>query len=462
MVVSYNFGYIFINFWEWVALPLYVFAILYMGYTHAKRKRKENPIYEYYQKGLILKIAGGITFALIYYYYYQGGDTFAYFESAVTMKNLAGHSLIGWLRNEFLGASLKNYMYFNSDTGYPLNYMYKDTQTFMVIRLIAPVVISSFSGYLISTVLVAWISYIGLWKLFLVFTSYYPHLKPQLFIAILCFPSVIFWGSGISKDTITLSCSGWVVYSIYNIFKLKKNIFLNIITLILFGYIILSIKPYIIFALSPGAIMWMFSERIYRIKNKIIKFMTIPLIFIFCLGGGYLIISQLGSFMGKFSLEKITTTALVTETDLKKDYYNGHSFDIGSFENTPAGYLKIFPSAFVAGTYRPFIWESGNIVMLISALENILILYLTLLSFKRSKLSIFRRLFNEPLLFFSFTYSVFFAFAVGLTTSNFGALVRFKIAYLPFFLAVLFILSEKENAPVDERGVNNLAIPNYI
>src|ERR1700749_2704247 len=126
MVESYNFGYIFINFWEWVALPLYVFAILYMGYTHAKRKRKENPIYEYYQKGLILKIAGGITFALIYYYYYQGGDTFAYFESAVTMKNLAGRSLIGWLRNEFLGASLKNYMYFNSDTGYPLNYMYKD------------------------------------------------------------------------------------------------------------------------------------------------------------------------------------------------------------------------------------------------------------------------------------------------------------------------------------------------
>jgi hypothetical protein len=444
MVQSSNFGYLYIYLWEWLALPFYVIIIYFISRAHQRRKIKDNPVYEYYQKGLMLKILGGIAFALIYYYYYQGGDTFMYFESSMTMKNLMLNSFSSFVKNEFGGASMENFALFNSNTGYPMVYMYNDPQTFSVIRLVTPIVLLSFSGYLISTVLLAWLSYAGLWKLFLVFTEYYPHLKKQLFIAILCFPSVIFWGSGILKDTITLSSSGWVVYCIYKIFIVRKSILRYLLLFIPFSLIILSIKPYIIFALLPGSLMWIFSNRVYRIRNTLIRIMVIPMIFIVCLTGGYFIMKNLGKYMGKFSIDRVSTTAKVIETDLKKDYYGGHSFDIGTFENTPSGYLKIFPKAFVAGAYRPFIWESGNIVMLISGIENAFLLYLTFLTLRRVGFRIFKRLFKEPLLFFAFSYSVFFAFAVGLTTSNFGALVRFKIAYLPFFTACLYILSWKE------------------
>ncbi|HXP49595.1 MAG TPA: hypothetical protein VN922_06570, partial [Bacteroidia bacterium] len=321
MVPSFNFGYIFIYLWEWLALPFYILIIYFISRAHQKNKIKDNPLYEYYQKGLILKILGGIAFALIYYYYYQGGDTFMYFESAMTMKNLMIQSFPSFARNEFGGATTANFALFNQNTGYPLLYMYNDPQTFSVIRLVTPIVFLSFSGYLISTVLIAWLSYAGLWKLFLVFTSYYPHLKKQLFIAILCFPSVIFWGSGILKDTITLSSSGWVVYCIYQIFIIRKRIFRYLLLFIPFSLIILSIKPYIIFALLPGSLMWIFSNRIYRIGNVMVKILIIPFIFVVCLGGGYLIVKNLGKYMGKFSLERISTTAMVTESDLKKDYY---------------------------------------------------------------------------------------------------------------------------------------------
>jgi hypothetical protein len=37
-------------------------------------------------------------------------------------------------------------------------------------------------------------------------------------------------------------------------------------------------------------------------------------------------------------------------------------------------------------------------------------------------------------------FSITFAFSVGLTTSNFGALVRYKIPSIPFFLSSLIIL----------------------
>src|ERR1700722_13603047 len=103
MVQTYNFGYITIHIWEWAALPLYIFLISAISYYYQKRKREKNPIYKYYLPGLLAKIGGSIFFALIYMFYYRGGDTFGYYESALTMSNLLFHSPAGWLYNEFGG-----------------------------------------------------------------------------------------------------------------------------------------------------------------------------------------------------------------------------------------------------------------------------------------------------------------------------------------------------------------------
>jgi hypothetical protein len=53
---------------------------------------------------------------------------------------------------------------------------------------------------------------------------------------------------------------------------------------------------------------------------------------------------------------------------------------------------------------------------------------------------LFKILFNNPLLFFSLSFAILFSFSVGLTTANFGALVRYKIPLLPFYISSLVIL----------------------
>ncbi len=337
MVQTFNFGYIYIHLWEWAALPIYVLAILSMAFYYQKRKRETNPPYRYYMWGLIAKVGGSIFFALIYFYYYGGGDTFGYYESALAMRNLLIESPLGWLRNAFQGASPENLAFFNSETGTPLAYMYNDPRTFMVIRLMSIIVIPAYNSYLLASIIVAWVCYTGIWKMYYVFATVYPKLKRELAIAILFFPSVLFWGSGILKDTITLSCTGWVIYCIYQVFILKKRRLLYTVVMLFNIYLILVIKPYIIFALLPGGLMWIFSERIYRIKNVIVKILVIPFIVASCATAGYFVLSQLGSYLGKFSLEKVTKTALVTQNDLKQSYYHKwHSFDIGLIDQTPS------------------------------------------------------------------------------------------------------------------------------
>ena len=53
---------------------------------------------------------------------------------------------------------------------------------------------------------------------------------------------------------------------------------------------------------------------------------------------------------------------------------------------------------------------------------------------------IFKYLFTHHLLTFSLFFSLFFAFSVGLSTSNFGSLVRYKIPSIPYFVASMYII----------------------
>ena len=82
--------------------------------------------------------------------------------------------------------------------------------------------------------------------------------------------------------------------------------------------------------------------------------------------------------------------------------------------------------------------------MLASGVENFTFLLLALgvgagLLFNPKKF--FRALLENPFLIFLLSYSILFSLLVGLSTSNFGALVRFKIPFLPFFVCALLLMN---------------------
>ena len=103
--------------------------------------------------------------------------------------------------------------------------------------------------------------------------------------------------------------------------------------------------------------------------------------------------------------------------------------------------LRKAPVAIFAGLFRPTLLDVRNPVMAISALENTaLMLFLLYILFRVGPLGFAGHVFSRPMILFSFVFAIFFSFAVGLTTSNFGSLVRYKIPALPFFLASLYMI----------------------
>ncbi len=433
-----NFGYLDnLELSEYISFPIYIFFILLISYWIQQKNIKKYPIYKFYTLGVFVKLIGAIVFCLVYIYVYKGGDTISYFESARALTNLFLEKPLDFFKVMSEGPSVENYFLFNGKTtGYPWAYMFYDQKTFFVIKLLVPFMLLSFKGYMLTTILFSWASFAGIWRLYIVFSNHYLKYYKQLAVAILFLPSVVFWGSGILKDTITLSASCWYIYIFYKLFIIREKPIKNFLLLIIIVFVILSIKPYILYTLLPGSIVWIFYEKILNIKNILIRYLIIPVGLLSSLLIGFFILTSIGGF----DINKLLYEASEKQSDLKQSYYSGNSFDIGTYEPTIAGAMGVSPAAITAGLYRPFLWESKNVVMLLSGIENFIYLLISVFIIMKFK---FRKLIKiisgNPLLLFCIIYSVFFSLIVGLSTANFGALVRFRIAYLPEFVSFLLI-----------------------
>jgi len=278
-------------------------------------------------------------------------------------------------------------------------------------------------------------------------------------IAVLFFPSVVFWGSGIMKDTITFSAAAWFTYSFYMVMFKKKKVFINFMCLLITSYLLLKIKPYIFVSLLPGAFIWVSSKRIGYIKNQVLRAFVTPLILSVTLVFGVVFINLFSGNLGVYSsFDTMVQKAQITQMDLKREIQYGKNFyDIGEFDGSVESLVLKAPISIISGLFRPFIWEISGPFGVISAIESSILFFLVLLSFFRlGIINNIKFIFNTPIVFFSFLFCTIFAYSVGLATANFGALVRYRIPLMPFFLASQFILLDlydqqkiKENEEIE-------------
>jgi len=430
-----HFGFI-----DFLLAPLVLFLIYAFARQIMQKNIQEFPEYRYFLMGLSVKIIGAITLCVIYGLYYNGGDTMNYYRDAVVMLKLLGKNPTGFYEVIFSGPAKKNWLYFDGDTGWP--HYFNDKPTFMVVRIVCIIVLISFKSIIVSNIVMATLSFIGIWKMYKVFVMEFPTLTRELAIAILFIPSVFFWGSGILKDTITFSMIGFYLHSFYFLFVKRKFGLTRVFVLYCSTYIILLIKPYIILALITSSTVWLAMMYISKIKGGIARTAVAPVLIIIGAFLGYIFINSLGSQLGLYAIDKVLERAVITQRDLKAEYYGGNSFDIGEFDATFSSMLEKAPIAIASALFRPTILEVNNPVMLISALENLVLLIFAIRIIIRTRIiGIFRFFTKHHLLTFSIVFSVFFAFSVGISTSNFGSLVRYRIPILPFFVASLYIIS---------------------
>lgn len=439
---------------------VFLIFILAIVYIYAKavstRKIKTEPYYKYFTNALIIKVFAGVVFAAITMMFYPG-DTFEYFKTINSINKLLLQEPSKYVDILLQGPKPEFWSYFTPETGYPAYYMWRDPNTVLVSRIFSPFMLLTSGSFIISTVLAAIIGFTGLWKLYLVFCNLYPGLEKKFAYAILYFPSVLFWSSGILKDTLTIAAVGWIVYSFYNFAILRKIKIKYILVIIIASFLIINIKAYIFAALVPGLLVWLFFKQLSNIKSGFIKFIVSPFLIIAVLFGFTLIMNSVSDDMGAYGdVNQAIEKAQITQQDLiRSEQYGENYYDIGKFEATPMGILKKAPISIISGVFRPFIWEAKNPFVLLAALEgSFLIGFLLFIIFKTGLIQFFRNIFKDPMLIFAFSFIIIFGFGVGLASANFGALVRYKIPLLPLFVAGLIVLAQKFKTKKSQKTLN--------
>ena len=432
-------------------LLIFIYALLLFG--SGALILSFRPAYDRYRKyfwrGLVLKLMGGLGYALIYTFYYTyGGDTFSYFKDGVAMNNLMLTDFSVYWDYVFGDLAYIDVGQYNSNRGIIHQ---KGTAEFFVTRFTSIFTILGMQNFYTTTLLFAFFSFIGVWLMFLVFVRRYPEIEKKMAFAVLFIPSVFFWGSGLMKDSITIGFLGVLLYFLDKIKRKEGYKLINIIAVVIAAYIIFKVKAYILMSFLPAMILWYFMEYRERIKNRLIRVVSLPFFLVLTTVGISVSIVQLGKVNEDYAVESFFKKARGIQTWHYKDgentsdqYGRGSSYTLGSYEETYTGLIMMFPASVNVTLFRPYITEAENVMMMFSALESLILMLATIYIFiglgffKTIKL-----LTQDSFLMMCFIFAIFFAFAVGFTSYNFGALVRYKIPCIPFFVASLLILEYK-------------------
>lgn len=392
----------------------------------------------YFFPALILKFVGAIALGLLYQFYYGGGDTFSYF------MNGAAKVYEAFLSDPTI--AFKMIFYPNDYSGGVYKYasqiwMYRDSTSYMVVRIASVFAIITGGTYSGTALLFATISFSGAWAMYMKFCKLFPNYLFSLAVAILFIPSTIFWGSGILKDSITFGMLCWSTAGLITLIYGQRGKVGWTLVMILAMIVAFSIKEYIVLSFIPAALIWAYFIWMKKISNKMLRLLVAPILISLMLSVALYSVYMVGETSPRYSLSSIAETARITAYDVGRwtGRNAGSRYDLGDYDGTLSSMIRLAPAAINVSLFRPYLWEVRNPLMLLASLESLIMLIISTLVIFR----IIRYRFNvltSPAAWFSLVFSLTFAFGVGISTYNFGTLFRYKVPLMPFY-AILLVLA---------------------
>lgn len=381
-----------------------------------------------------LKFILGISVYYVYTYYYtdrKTADVFKYFDDAKYLYDHVYHhhqvrfwKIIFGIQNE--SSEIHNHL---KETNYwfkpHASNVFNDNRT--VIRFNAVIYLFSFGYYHVHTLVLSTLSFIGLTGIYRTYIYEFSERKKELILACFLIPSVLFWGSGILKESILIFGIGIFVFAFTRVMYVKKNIKYILVVLGTLGLLAIT-KTYVLIVLIPSVLAWIM---IYYFKLQKI--------------GWTFFMVNIGLIVLVFNAKHINQSIDLTGNlkykqrdfiNVARDTKAGSTIKLGELDDTAWSYLKNTPQAIVNGMFRPTLIEVKNIFFALTAIENtffMVLIILVLFFFKKPTIK------QLPYLYFGLYFTLLLTILIGLTVPVLGAISRYKIPIMPFTMSILLL-----------------------
>lgn len=429
-----------------------IVVVLICLYLKSKNSEKEH--YKYFMLNFYFKLFFALVFSFYYIFFIHGGDTLAFWDASLRLTNLLYETpkyfFIEWGQYR----DQPDYInYFTLKTGYPPGWIQKEAEGYYVSKLFCLINPLTFGSYFANTIILAMLSALASFKLYDFVVSFGIHDYKKLALYFLFVPSLAFWCSGLSKDTVIMLCLYTAIPILFNglIGKKKFNVF-NLLMILIIVIILSNIRSFMILCLF-GPFFFALNTRILNkyIENQFLR-SSLKILILF-MG------MALASFyIGTESAQKYLKEAEINQKDFQNNpVYTGAKYNLGTVEYTPLGLLRAMPVAVFTGIYRPLPWEALSPGLILNALESILLFYLTFDFLLNNRGKRIKRIRNSDILTYSLYFVFLLAFMTGFTSIIFGVLVRLRAPLLPFFMMLLTVQPIEDVATSDsEKDKDNL------
>ncbi|OFX75638.1 MAG: hypothetical protein A2X12_09675 [Bacteroidetes bacterium GWE2_29_8] len=378
----------------------------------------------------LLKLLSGVFLSLIYTYYYTDratADIYKYYDSSAVMFNSLFYAPMDFVKmiTGIGDDSIHFRQYYENMDWYREyeNSLYNNSHT--IIRINAIFRLFSFGNFYVHTIFMCFIAFSGLIAIFKTFEKYINDQKLLFFFSLFLMPSIILWSSSILKESIIIFCYGFILYILITK-KISKK---NILYILILVYLLLLTKALILFTLIPSFIAFFIVKKIDKWHWQIYLF--INLLFILITTNVYRIIPE-------YDLLELLFMKQRDFFGLAHYSNSGSLIPLKQLKPTFISVLSVIPNGLFNVLFRPFINDYKNVLILFAGIENFILVLSMIISIIFCKI---KKLHLNILLFLC-SFVIVNYVIIGITTPVMGAIVRYKMLFLPFFIVILLMITD--------------------
>ena len=364
----------------------------------------------------IFHLSAGMCVGLIYSFYYSANDTWLFFEDASRLSSIA--------RTDFT-SYIKLLFDFSDELNVAL--VTQDFRSLLFIKILSTFCFFSGDNYWVCTGYFSLISFAASWFLCKKVVEYFPNSIPAATLSFLLFPSVVFWSSGIEKETLTLASLYFLAgVFIQLIFDKRIDKLVLLITLVACA-LLWALKYYWAGVFFISALTTIAVQRLSVRSNFVERHVTFSYLFIFALVG-----VSVSFLHPNFYLHRFLEVVVFNHNEFVPLSTDKNLIHFYQLSPTVTSVIINSPWALISGVFRPFIWEGQGLLGVIASIENLLILILFL-----STAWNFKNHFQKPMsiLFLAvMSYCVVLCVFLALSAPNLGTLSRYRVGFIPFLV----------------------------
>lgn len=396
---------------------LHFAIILSIAWIFFKKMGKEYP--RIFWLALTFRLLMGAGLGLLYLYYYSANDTWLFFKDSTVLAQFGKSDFAGYLNflfTEEMPDDLREQL-INSQP-----------RSLFLVKFMSVFSWIGGNSYWISAAYFSLIAFLASWYLFIVVTSLFENSWLAASLSFLFFPSIIFWSSGLIKETLALAGIYFIAGIFLKFIHQQKIMWFEWIIAIYGFYVAWNLKYY--WTALFGAVLFTYVV-VFFLSKKVSFFQKHRAISWFVI---FIFLCGMASYLHpNFYLHRFLEVLITNHDDFIK--ISGEDGLI-HFYNLHASWASVIlnsPWALFSGLLRPFVWEASGMTALLASLENFVITILLILALVGSR----RKGPHKLLLFSIIMYIALLCIFLALSTPNLGTLSRYRVGFLPFLIFII-------------------------